>query len=406
MLNVTKSQYGVYRFRQRIDTNLRKYFNRSEISISLKTKSLPEAQAKASIYHKEFSAIRFHASIHFIDSSVIQKLVDKFCEDVLGVAPKPVEVPKEEMNFKQSIEDFCYYYKAKNIGKGTRDAVTHFLNSIFLDIIGAETKVKDTTVKDLVRVKEQLFKLPRRNIPKYQGKSTKQLLKMNIPEEDRLSINRVQGCVNYIKRYFNYCFAQQLIPFNPANFISVTREETAIDEREPFSREEVRELLHLTDTLNNQHARTIYYTLAYTGMRLSELWKCSINQIDGVYCFDLTSKRIKLKTKSSHRLIPIHEKLIELGVIESFAQAVQVYKSNSIGCHYKRNLRGRVTDNPKKVMYSLRHSFATELKYSKADPLVISELMGHSHEGMTMGRYASRYPVEILKEAIDHLDYS
>ena len=134
MLNVTKSQYGVYRFRQRIDTNLRKYFNRSEISISLKTKSLPEAQAKASIYHKEFSAIRFHASIHFIDPSVIQKLVDKFCEDVLGVVSKPVEVPKEEMNFKQSIEDFCYYYKAKNIGKGTRDSVTHFLSSIFIDI--------------------------------------------------------------------------------------------------------------------------------------------------------------------------------------------------------------------------------------------------------------------------------
>lgn len=406
MLHVVKSQYGVYRFRQRIDTNLRKYFNRSEISLSLKTKSLPEAQAKASIYYKEFSAIRFHASIHFIDPSVIQKLVDKFCEDVLGVASKPVEVPKEEMSFKQSIEDFCYYYKAKNISKGTRDSVTQFLSTIFLDIIGADTKVKDTTVKDLVHVKEQLFRLPRRNIPKYQGKSTKQLLKMNIPEEDRLTINRVQGCVNYIKRYFNYCFAQQLIPFNPANFISVTREETAIDEREPFTREEVRELLQLSDKLNNQHARTIYYTLAYTGMRLSELWKCSINQIDGVYCFDLTSKRIKLKTKSSHRLIPMHDKLIELGIHEVLTEALQVYKSNSIGCHYKRNLRGRVTDNPKKVMYSLRHSFATELKYSKVDSLVISELMGHSHEGMTMGRYASRYPVEILKEAIDSLNYS
>lgn len=144
MLNVVKSQYGVYRFRQRIDTNLRKYFNRSEISLSLKTKSLPEAQAKASIYNKEYSAIRFHASIHFIDASVIQKLVDKFCEDVLGITPKPVEMPREEMNFKQSIEDFCYYYKTKNISKGTRDSVTQFLSTIFLDIIGAETKVKMT----------------------------------------------------------------------------------------------------------------------------------------------------------------------------------------------------------------------------------------------------------------------
>jgi hypothetical protein len=31
--------------------------------------------------------------------------------------------------------------------------------------------------------------------------------------------------------------------------------------------------------------------------------------------------------------------------------------------------------------------------------------MGHSHEGMTMGRYASRYPIEILKEAIDKLEF-
>ena len=68
----------------------------------------------------------------------------------------------------------------------------------------------------------------------------------------------------------------------------------------------------------------------------------------------------------------------------------------------KRTLK----DPEAKSLYSLRHSFATELIARNVQAEVASELMGHSHQTMTLSRYAKGYPVKLLKQAIDPLPTS
>ena len=54
---------------------------------------------------------------------------------------------------------------------------------------------------------------------------------------------------------------------------------------------------------------------------------------------------------------------------------------------------------------SIRHSVANELKQLKVPGEVISELLGHKVDSITMNRYGKRYRPEVLLEAIKQLPW-
>ena len=113
--------------------------------------------------------------------------------------------------------------------------------------------------------------------------------------------------------------------------------------------------------------------------------------MEGVQCFDLRDKTLQLKSRASHRLIPVHHSIEEPEqLLESFGSMSSQYMN-------------RQFDVPEGTLYSLRHSFATELAGNDTEPYIISELLGHSHQGMTLGRYVKGFPVKVLKEAVDKL---
>ena len=134
-------------------------------------------------------------------------------------------------------------------------------------------------------------------------------------------------------------------------------------------------------------------------MRLSELYKCSINIVDGIKCFDLTDKTIDLKTQSSRRLIPVNTAILDN--IENTLEEVRTMNLKYISKETNKLL---TTDG--ESLYSLRHSFATELTNKQVQPELISELMGHTHSTMTLSRYSKGYDTAILFSAINKLTRS
>ena len=241
-------------------------------------------------------------------------------------------------------------------------------------------------------------------IKKYEA----QLLNVkSIEEKDKVSTTTLKKYLKWTRRFYKFAYASRFIDVDIASFLESPKAELSAQmEREPFEVEEVKKSFKIIeDVLTDDNLKLVYKILAYTGMRISELSKGQLNKDGEIFYIDLTEESCSLKTKSSHRKIPLHKDLILLDVHKKYNQLRGLFRDEYISKKFREQVKPHLTNNPRKTLYSYRHTLATQLKYAEVNPIVISEILGHSHEGMTMGRYASRYPLEVLKEAIDRLEF-
>jgi integrase len=240
-------------------------------------------------------------------------------------------------------------------------------------------------------IKDKLQKLPKMNIQKYKVMPIIELLKVDIPSESRQSINTVNDYIKMLNALLKFAYEREAI--NRQYTVSLIKKTTS-------SREERHALdtndLHLLMNSSNEKLRPMYKLLYYSGMRLSEIYKCNITNVDGIKCFDLTDSNTILKTKSSYRLIPVHECIKDN--VDALLELAQ-----SIRAGYASKTTSKIFNTKGKTLYSIRHSFATEMASKGVEAVVMSELLGHAHKDMTMGRYVKGFPVQILKQAVDVL---
>lgn len=153
---------------------------------------------------------------------------------------------------------------------------------------------------------------------------------------------------------------------------------------------------------------------------ICQLYVDDIIEIDGIMCFDINGDKDKrLKNIASKRMIPIHPKLIEMG----FMDYVEQLKTNGsdrlweslppkrdgyshlFSKWYQRHNRLYLTQDKKKCFHSFRHTLADTLKQARVAEGVIAEILGHSNESITTGRYGKRFRPQILLDALLKLDY-
>ena len=325
-----------------------------------------------------------------------------FCSQEHINKPQPKEANERKITTnKEALDSYIKFYKARcdenNTTKDQYRDVVSFLTEVFLELVSPNEDVAKTTLEDIIDIRDIIKTLPKRNIQKYRVMSVDELIDAEIDEADIISSRTLVKYMKWIKGCYAYYHSTGLIQTNPLQLIATTSGTNALDERLPLEHKEIEQLLTLTkdDKVTNNLIK-VFYT---SGMRLSELYKCSLKEIDGVKVYDLTDRSIKLKTRSSYRLIPIHRSIDVSLLKELPTQDVFSKRINEL-------IRSYISDDKRKVLYSLRHSFATDLKNNRIDPNVISELMGHSHQTMTLQRYASSYDVHILKEALETLNIS
>ena len=405
---LVKTSSNYYKIRIRINDTLQPYFTRQEINKSLNTKKYKEAILLSKSIISEFNKISLGYTLGLYTEELLISLITTFFNDVLKQDKPKFNLNQTSAPFThiEALDEFKRYYLELDIGDKKRNLVLNFLYDLFMPLMNPKSPLSSTSLDKMLTVKRTLEKFPKRTKGKYKKLSMSQLLKIkDIPIEDRIAPMTEEFYFIACKRFYNYCIAQGYLSINPCNFITIKKDSSAQEEREPFTIDEVSRYLKLFDK-EEPIKRDILYTLAYTGLRASELWKGTIKKDkDDIWYLDLTDKNIKLKTKGSYRLVPLHSELIKRGIHLSLPSAIKSINTRVILDNFSIRIKPQVTNSSKKVLYSLRHTVATELKYLGVDSLVISELLGHSHSGMTMGRYASRYPLKVLKEAIDKLKF-
>ena len=165
-------------------------------------------------------------------------------------------------------------------------------------------------------------------------------------------------------------------------------------------------------------------------MRIEEICQlhCSdIYKVDGLWVIDVNNKPSdngmhdkKLKTENASRIIPMHNHLQELGLLQYHAQmkaqgerlfpdlkplGVRKQYGKIISKDFGPFIR-KLGIKGNKTFHSLRHTFSDFFKKRLQHNAIFEQVFGHTHEKLATRRYGSRFtPQECYDSLISHLDY-
>lgn len=254
------------------------------------------------------------------------------------------------------------------------------------------------------RVKNIICNLPSRNKKKYKSIQILDLVKkidtkkIIIPNEDKLSVTTINKHLKRLTSLSNFGKDSGIFNLTTCNLLIKNKAKRLRESRDALSVKEIKQII--SKDLKDEISVLILISF-YTGMRLSEIPKASIMYDNNIHYFDLTDSKLILKTNSSHRKIPIHKELIpHLEVIKKFTYKHLLWLARRV----KKRITETIINSENKSLYSLRHSFATELISKNVHPAIVSELMGHSQKSLTLSIYTKQFPLKTLQEAINMLE--
>ncbi|WP_373937551.1 hypothetical protein L0990_09580 [Vibrio kanaloae] len=180
-----------------------------------------------------------------------------------------------------------------------------------------------------------------------------------------------------LKDFFIYCIKQSYITTSPLDLADLDITGTKINRTMLPTKIHQQVIAHCKSDLSNHNAWGVLI-MAYTGMRNSEVPKATILTKDKIPYFHI----LEGKTENAARRIPIHNTLLDLGILEIFS----TLKINPayLTLYFTQTLKPtlNIPDNDSEGslyhLYSLRHNFVTALQTLPSVPQsYIKTLVGH-----------------------------
>ena len=344
--------------------------------------------------------VKLFEELHSIYSGKVSSL-ESSVKNISITTPVTLE---EVITLKEAYIKFEKWYKQTGTTEKQYQATVNKLTKTIIPFLGMDKDIQTITLDDIDELKEFLESFPNISRIPYKHMSFNEIIALNdVPEDLIISTDTQCKYLKIVKQFFKYILERGLITHNPCSLLIMP--DSNSEKREPFSSNDMCVLFNEFEKLDNR--KYIYYTLAYTGMRPSEFWMATIGKEDGIYYLDLTDEKLKLKTPNSRRKIPLHSKLIEMGIPKKLVSLQNAFKQASISNYFNKNIKTILENDDNKLMYSFRHTVATELINDDVLSDKVSALLGHSYQNTNMTKevYFKGYKLNILKEAVNKLNY-
>ncbi|MBO5354612.1 MAG: site-specific integrase [Clostridia bacterium] len=229
----------------------------------------------------------------------------------------------------------------------------------------------------------------------------------NVKNGDKLSATSTNMMLSILSLAFEYAYDMEYVKDNPC--IKVRRTKVESKKVEAFTLEEQRLIEQAIVQSDDRRLHGILLCL-YTGLRIGELLGLMWNDVDfdcGVIKITKTVYREKNengvwqlcvdtpKTKSSDRVIPLPEYIIEL-LKEDYKLAQTPYvvenkKGERMSIRSYQYMFEKITERAgvrKLNFHALRHTFATRAVECGIDIKTVADIMGHQNASITLNRYA------------------
>ncbi|MDH3689379.1 MAG: tyrosine-type recombinase/integrase [Gammaproteobacteria bacterium] len=304
------------------------------------------------------------------------------------------------------ISEFVRYKEADQ--SWTRKTGVMFKSGLqlFLDALG-DNPIGTISKADLRGYRELLHKLPRRFATRFRGKSLQEILARDA--YPKLALASVDKQLRYVKALFSFAVQYDHLSKNPADALMLKKSSDPQKQRKAFSANDLRRIFDATYYAQREKRPDRFWIplcLLFTGARLEEIAQLDtkdVRQVDSVWCFNIEeeSDDKSVKTTQSVRMVPVHFRLLDLGLLEfvssrradseqklwpNLTKTANGYGS-AISKHFNRRLRAIGIEDRKLVLYSLRHNVVTQLANKGVQDYLIERLVGHRSEGQTFSRY-------------------
>jgi len=409
---------GVYYFRKTIPKPLRAIIGKTEIIVSLGTKNPREALPV--FYEEAVLAERLIVSAREVLISGVES--SGFGLDRFDFGDRPPEWEAVEIQ-KETIQDlFNSYSENSTKSISSIDAFRHAVK-LFSELHG-DLNASDITRPMVREYKEALLRVPAKKagLGKYtlpelvRHSVTHQVNKFISPATVNKNIKGVSAVLSWSEKngYFDDCPNWS----NPASGVRADVDVTK-SKRQPFDNHDL-ERIFCNDYKGLSGSKYWIPVISlYSGARLEEIGQLLVSDIKNqgdVWYFDITEDDgdKRLKNHSAKRLIPIHNKIIEMGFLDFLEKDGRIFKDLTMSSSGK--LTARVSKwfgdykrikgvtSGQKTFHSFRHLFKDVLRNSGVDEALSDALTGHTN-GSVGRQYGSGYTLEVLNTAIQSIKY-
>lgn len=333
-------------------------------------------------------------------------------------AKEPVSAP---LTVKAAIQAFKDDPERASVAPKTRMA-WGFRLRVFEELVGSDRLIGSIKRDDIRECREVLMEMPANAAKLYPGMSiTEATLAAERDGCRKLSAKSVNLYIDQIVALFSWLEKEELVERNPAKGMKGPPLPRG-SRRRPLSQSEINALLRATQSKDVTKPWTYWLprVALLNGMRLSEIAGLAtgdVEEIDGVWTFRVRPNAHRdLKTHTSTRDIPIHPRLVALGLPELakgrhsdallFADAPSTNgTSNAAQKRMGRVVRSVISDE-RATFHSLRHNFRDATRNAGIPSDVVAKLGGWAGNGnQSMDGYGRGHRLETLREWITKVSY-
>lgn len=309
--------------------------------------------------------------------------------------------------------------------------------------LAGDIRINDIKKKHAVEFKLAVAKLPSNKDKRYPGKNVKELIGMKFNKQDMISVTTQNKYLSDMRSFFTWAenHAHYEGETNPFSNISIKDNTKKKDKRDSFSESQLISIFESPifkgcagkkQTERYKEGKEIIkdalYWLPlialYTGARMGEiaqLYVSDIENMNDIYVFHFREDGEDQSIKTSvNRVVPIHSKLIECGLIK-YANTQKNKRlfpdvkptkdgdySKGFSKKFSRFLKKCKAKTDKTSFHSFRHTIKDRMQNHTSIPVNIRKaIMGHNSGEGVHGDYGSdsQLPVEKLHKEIQKLDY-
>lgn len=194
----------------------------------------------------------------------------------------------------------------------------------FVELIDRPANLIDKS--DIAKFKELLLKLPNcRQFPSYKEYSTLELFELPIPSDHVLSNNTIKQHSDRVSTFVKWLHDNDYIQNDLSNLFKNLVKKNKVKGKKAFGSQELNVLFSKDYKNLDQTKYWIPLLALHTGARLNEICQLDVDDIkksNDIWIIDIMSEENekssakRVKKESSRRIVPIHQKILDLGFID------------------------------------------------------------------------------------------